>query len=115
VRKIAGGAGACRSDVLQQICPVQSLLTWHDFGHVFEQMPLQQSGFVASQSEDTLHVFGQASPPRYVGLRHRPAAARSGSSAPTDVQQMSPALVLQSLLALHAFGHSLAGRQIPCL
>ena len=39
---------------LQQILPVQSLLCWHDFGHVAEQIPLQQIGVapVDVQSED---------------------------------------------------------------
>jgi hypothetical protein len=45
---------------LQQIIPVQSLLCWHDLGHVRSQMPLQQIGLVALQSEDALHFFGHA-------------------------------------------------------
>jgi hypothetical protein len=61
--KTSGGSGTCSLVVLQQICPVQSLLALHDFGHVFWQMPPQQSGFVESQSLDALHVLGQACAP----------------------------------------------------
>jgi hypothetical protein len=101
--------------VLQQICPVQSLLALHDFGHVFWQMPSQQSGFVESQSLDALHVFGQACAPEYVGLKHKPWAVRSGSRAPTVVQQISPMLVLHAVLSVHGFGQALAARQMPSL
>jgi hypothetical protein len=113
--KTTGGDGTCRPDVLQQICPEQSLLCWHCLGHVFWQMPLQHNGLVASQSADEPHFFGHACGPRYVGLRHRPATFRLGSSTPTESQQMSPWAVLQSLLTLHALGHSFAGRQMPWL
>jgi hypothetical protein len=103
---------------LQQICPSQSLLWLHDFGHEELQMPSQQMGFAASQSVDWLHTFGQKlapSCPVYVGFRHRPGTLRLGSSLPTDVQQTSPFVVLQSLLDEHDFGHTFAAVQMPCV
>ena len=46
---------------LQQICPEQSLLTLHDFGHDLLQMPLQQiSPAVVLQSVDWPQALGQA-------------------------------------------------------
>ena len=84
----------------------------HDFAHVCAQRPLQQSGAVRSQSEETLHVFAQGA---YWLLRQRPGVLKLGSTVSTDVQQISPWLVAQSVLAVHAFGHLLAGRQMAWL
>jgi hypothetical protein len=81
----SGGAGAPRSLVLQQICPEQSLSVEHALGHVVEQIPSQQRGVaVPAQSLDAVHAFGHGVPP--VGLRHRPAALRLGSSLLSVVQ-----------------------------
>jgi hypothetical protein len=99
---------------LQQILPVQSLLCWHAFGHVAEQIPSQQIGVVPLevQSADVLHAFKQGS---VAGFKQRPLALRLGSSASTDVQQISPWLLLHSVSDAHDFGHLLAGVQMPCL
>ena len=114
VLKTWGGAAACACDVPQQILalPVQSSSDWHALGQVLWHTPSQQSCPVAAQSLDVLHALGHVS---YIGLRHRPAALRLGSTLLTDVQHTSPMLVWQSLLALQAFGHSLPGKQIPWL
>jgi hypothetical protein len=75
-------------------------------------MLLQHSSPVAAQSFDVWHVFGHAA---YIGFRQRPEAPSDMSTLFTDVQHTSPMLVLQSVLVLHAFGHSLEGRQMPWL
>jgi hypothetical protein len=91
VENVIGGTGTCRSAVLQQIMLEQSLSLWHALGHVFWQMPSQQSGLVASHSLDVVHAFGQGA---YVGFRHRPAALRLGSNLLSVVQHTSPVAVL---------------------
>jgi len=45
-------------------------------------------------------------------LRQRPVALRFGSTAPAEVQQISPFIVLQFESPVHAVGHSLAGVHI---
>ena len=113
--KMCGGAPRLvEVGSLQQILPVQSLLCWHAFGHVAEQTPSQQIGLVLLelQSEDVLHAFRHGS---VAGFKQSPLATRLGSSAPTDVQQISPWLLLQSESRAHDFGHLLAGVQMPCL
>jgi hypothetical protein len=105
VENVIGGRGTCRSAVLQQIMLEQSLSVWHAFGHVFWQMPPQQSGLVASQSLDVVHAFGQGA---YCGFRHKPAAMRLGSSLPSVVQHTSPVVVLHSVLVVHDLGQLLA-------
>jgi hypothetical protein len=92
--------------------PVQSLSEVHGFGQVFWHTPLQQSSPVDAQSLDAVHDFGHVS---YIGLRQSPAAVTLGSIALTDVQHTSPTLVWQSVLVLHALGHSLPGTQMPWL
>jgi hypothetical protein len=100
---------------LQQISPVQSLVCWHVCGHgVAPHTPPQQWGAVAAQSLDVVHARGQAVAPTSVGFRHKPAAMRVGSSAPTVVQQVSPAVVLHCASLVQLFGQSLAGTQMLC-
>jgi hypothetical protein len=94
---------------LQQICPVQSLSSLHDFAHVVAHTPLQQSAALAGQSFEVVHDFGHGS---YAGLRHRPFVFKLGSIVFTDVQQISPLFVAQSLLDPQAFGHWFAATQI---
>ena len=109
--KMCGGAGRF-SDVAQQIrfAPTeQSLSVVHDFGQVDWQIPPQQSSPVSAQSADELHAFGHAA---YAGLRQSPGALTLGSRARTVWQHTSPSLVLQSVVALQVFGHSVAGRQM---
>jgi hypothetical protein len=116
VAKTTGGSGACRSEVLQQIWPEQSLLCSQDLGHVCAQLPLQQMGFVASQSFDEEHFFGHDGVPAAAkaGSRHRPLAERLGSSESTVVQQISPEVVAHWLSAVQARGQLPAGKQIGC-
>jgi hypothetical protein len=45
-------------------------------------------------------------------LRQSPVTFRFGSSVLTEVQQISPLVVLQSVDWLQAFGHFDAGRQM---
>jgi len=82
------------------------------FGHVAAQVPLQHSMPSAVQSDDVVQVLGHGS---YWTLRHRPAVLRLGSTEPTEVQQISPLVVLQSLLWVQALGHWLAAVQNACL
>jgi hypothetical protein len=79
-----GGAATDALADLQQICPVQSLSTSHDFGHVLAHVPLQQSCDVPEQSAEVVHDFGHGS---YCGLRQSPVVFRFGSTTPTEVQQ----------------------------
>jgi hypothetical protein len=74
-------------------------------------------GFVMSQSLDDAHFFGHDGLPAAAraGSRHRPLAERLGSSASTVVQQISPEVVAHWLLAVHARGQLLAGKQMPCV
>jgi hypothetical protein len=111
-RNSCGGAGRPSELFLQQICPVQSLSSLHDFAHVDAHTPLQQSAAFAGQSCEVWHAFGHGS---YAGLRHKPFAFKLGSIVFTDVQQTSPLFVAQSLLVAHAFGHSFAATQIAWL
>jgi hypothetical protein len=95
---------------LQQIWYVQSLLCVQVFSQVAEQRPLQQIGADADvQLDEVVQVLGQLS---YFGFKHRPDALRLGSRLRTDVQQISPAVVLQSLLVEQVLGHCEAGRQM---
>jgi hypothetical protein len=107
-----GGTKFAAPPVLQQICPLQSLSSLHAFGQVAEHVPLQQIAAVVGQSDEVEHDFGHGS---YAGFKQRPAALRLGSIVFTEVQHTSPLLVAQSLLVLHAFGHSFAGTQIDWL
>jgi hypothetical protein len=108
--KTTGGGGRLAPDVLQQIWPVQSLLSWHDCGQVAAQIPLQQIGDEAeSQSDDVAHAVSHGV---YAGFRHRPVEVSVGSTFLTVVQQISPCVVSHSELVEQAFGHSLAGRQM---
>jgi hypothetical protein len=111
--KTCGRGAAFAADVPQQIraWPEQSSSVLHAFGHVDEQMPLQQSWPVAAQSLDAWQALGHVS---YCGLRQRPAAVTVGSTLCTEVQQTSPKLVWQSVLVLHALGHWFEPVQIPC-
>jgi hypothetical protein len=99
---------------LQQIWPVQSLLCSQLLGQVAEQNPLQQMGEVLdpAQSRDVLHAFGHVV---VVGFRQMPLGARSGSSLPAAVQQISPPAVLQSVSAEQPVGQSSACVQIGVL
>jgi hypothetical protein len=114
VLKRWGGAATFAVAVAQQIraSPVQSLSDWHALGHVCWQMPLQHSSPVDAQSVDVVHALGHG---EYVGLRHSPDAVTDGSMAWTELQHTSPTLVWHSVLAVHVFGHSLVGRQMPWL
>jgi hypothetical protein len=116
VAKTTGGNGACRFAFLQQICALQSLLCWQDLAHVCAQVPLQQMGFVASQSLVALHFFGHEGVPAAAkaGSRHRPLTDRLGSRESTVVQQISPEVVAHWLLMLHDLGQLVAGRQMAC-
>jgi hypothetical protein len=107
----SSGAGGNRSaGDLQQICPVQSLLSLHTLGHVAEQWPAQQIGAwpLPLQSVSCWHARGQAS---NAGFKQTPDALRFGSSAFADVQQISPFIVLQSVSPAQPFGHSEAAVQ----
>jgi hypothetical protein len=107
-----GGIGKPARSTLQQICPVQSLSSLHDFGHELAHTPSQQSWPVLLQSAEVVHAFGQGS---FAGLRHRPVTLRFGSTVFADVQQTSPDVVSQSLLVPQLFGQRLAGVQIGVL
>jgi hypothetical protein len=99
----------CQAD-LQQIWLVQSVLCVQVFAQVSEQRPLQQSGAdIEVQFEELVQVWGQGS---YSGFRHRPGTTKVGSRLPTDVQQISPEVVLQSALVAQALGHCEGGRQM---
>jgi len=83
----------------------------HDLGHVFEQMPLQQSWLVEAQSESPLgHAFGHGA---YCGFKQRPGAVMLGSTLLAVVQHTSPFVVLHVELVEHDFGHSLAAVHRP--
>lgn len=95
---------------LQHSWPVQSLLWVHNFWQVEEHRPLQQIRPAEElQSADVVQVWGQGS---YDGLRHRPDAERLGSRLRTEVQQISPLVVLHVVESEQAFGHSEGGRQM---
>jgi hypothetical protein len=112
--KRRGGAGSSCDGERQQIWPVQSLLCMQLFGQVAAQKPLQQRAAVAlpAQSDDVEHVFGQGVD---IGFKQRPLELRLGSSAPTDVQQISPLAVLQLVSPAHAVGQLLAAVQMGVL
>jgi hypothetical protein len=116
VLKMCGGSAGCASAVAQQMraWPVQSSSDLHVFGHVLWQMLLQHSSPVAAQSADAVHGLGHDS---NIGLRQSPDVdvASDVSTLFTDVQQISPIAVWQSVLVEHVFGQSLPGRQMPWL
>jgi len=98
---------------LQQSWPVQSLLCVQVLGQVEAQRPLQHSSpEEESQSAEELQALGQVS---YLGFRHSPDVLRLPSILPTDVQQISPDAVSQSVLEAHALGQREGGRQIGWL
>jgi len=97
---------------LQQISPEQSALFWQDFGQVALHRPSQQILPAALlQSMDWVQATGHALE-LAVGLRQRPVTLRFGSTARTEVQQISPAAVSHSTESAQALGHSEAGKQM---
>jgi hypothetical protein len=111
-RKPFGAAGPRRLYVLQQICPVQSVFSLHDLGHVLAQTPLQQSWLVEAQSCEVWQLLGHASK---AGFKHTPGTLSEGSRVAADVQQISPVPVLHSELWLQPLGQRLAGMQMAWL
>jgi len=106
------GAGGMFSDVAQQMrfAPTeQSLSVEHALGQLDEQIPPQQSSPVSAQSLEVVHAFGHDA---YCGLRQSPGTLTLGPTAWTVWQHTSPWAVLQSLLDVQLFGHSVAGRQM---
>jgi len=108
----AGAAAVCVVPQQIRAAPEQSPSDLHAWGQVFWQIPSQQRSPVAAQSADEVQAVGHG---EYVGSRQRPVAVTVGSRACTVVQQTSPRLVWHWELVVHAFGHSLVGRQIPWL
>jgi hypothetical protein len=87
----------------------QSLSDMHDLGHVDWQTPLQQRGVVAEplQSESVVHALGQS-----VAWRQMDFFPIDGSRPAALAQQISPAVVSQSVFDEHVVGQSFAGVQI---
>jgi hypothetical protein len=112
-KRTGAGGSSCAGD-LQQICPVQSLLCWHDFGQLGEQKPPQQMLELAwpAQSDDVEQALGQIVE---AGFRQRPFELRFGSRALADRQQISPDAVLHSVSEAHPVGQLLAAVQMDVL
>ena len=90
----------------------------HDWGHVGWHKPsAQQRPPAIAQSVDCVHFVGQGSASAAFGARQSPVtlALRFGSTLRTDVQQISPIVVLQSELVAQAWGQEFAGVQMPWL
>jgi hypothetical protein len=108
---IRGAEGCSLAGDLQQIWWAQSLSSVHSFVHVAAQIPRQQRGVVVdpAQSSDDAHDRGHDVLP---AAMHTPRVAREGSTRDAEVQQNSPAFVLQSASAEHPVGHWLAAVQM---
>lgn len=78
---------------------------------VAEQIPRQQRGVAVdpAQSSDDVHERGHDVLP---ALMHTPSEPRAGSTLDAEVQQNSPAFVLQSASAEQPVGHWLDFVQI---
>lgn len=106
-----GAAGCNRAGDLQQTWWAQSLSSEQTFVQVAAQIPRQQMGVEVdpAQSSDEAHDRGHDVLP---AAMHTPSVPREGSTSDAEVQQNSPAFVLQSESAEQPVGHSLALVQI---
>jgi hypothetical protein len=114
----SGGPGASDAGDLQQIWPVQSVLSLQLFGQLAAQTPWQQMAAVVDrlQSDDVVHAFGHwvIAPAELVavGLRQMPLL-RLGSMRLAVVQQRAPDVVSQSFDDWQGLGHWSAVVQMP--